>query len=238
MRPEDLTLLLSRLAKATKNQPTTDDIDLMCECILDNRLTDEEIERGYVASRDASEPWWPKPGVFLSRARPPASVAVVQTEANRLFDLIRDNPGQAYGRHSPEVGTIRDRRLIERAHGPAAGLAFVAAGGASAFGGMSEKSEPWVRKAFSEAYEAARADHGAPLTLDPARLLTSRPAPVPLLQGAVGEEGEERRKFRELVGGFREISARPRVDVASRVEVLRRQAAELESAPHGAGTAA
>lgn len=231
MKPEALKELLSNLAASVK-PPTGEQIAVLLESIAFNRLTDPEILRAYHASRDESQ-YFPRPSEFLARARPPVSSAVVDSEANRLFDVIRDNRGMAYGRYSPEIGVIRERKRIEDAHGRAAGLAFVAAGGASAFGGMTDKSEPWVRKAFAEAYEAARADHGAPLTLDPARLLTSGPVAVPLLSGDAEPkgEGEHLRRFRELIRGFREPGGpRPdaaRIDPAARVAELRRQAEEL-----------
>ena len=79
MSTEELTTLLVRLSKATKNQPTADDIDLILECVIDNQLTDDEIKRGYRVSRDQPEPWWPKPGEFLDRARP----GMILSENNR-----------------------------------------------------------------------------------------------------------------------------------------------------------
>lgn len=237
MGPQELNKLIKRL-KAACVQPkderpeeTALAWELILECCIVERLTDAELEHGYRIRVRKTPCFRPRYGDWLEDCRPAASSAVVGSEANRLFDLIRDNPGQVYGKYSPETGVIRDRRLIERAHGPAAGLAFVASGGSAAFATMTEKSETWIRKAFTEAYEAARADHGAPLTLDPARLLSSRPAPTPLLPGASSEEGEQQRKFRELVRGFREPGPGPR-DVAARVAELRKQAVEL-----GAGAA-
>jgi hypothetical protein len=214
---ESLLKLLDLMGDCVANKPTPGRVAVLLESVLDNRLTDDEVRRGYIAVRDSIKPWWPSPGEFLALARPPASSVVVDSEANRLFDLIRDNPGQAYGRHSPEVGTIRDRRLIERAHGPAAGLAFVAAGGAAAFAGMTERSETWIRKEFSKAYEGARLDHGAPLTLDPARLIPARPA-APLLTGAADQPGEgpHLRRLRELIrDGFTQPTRRRSVGTSA-----------------------
>lgn len=204
MKRADLIIAkLKRLSKATRNTPTADDFDLMIEMILDNKLTDAEIDRAYAHFRDAPEPWWPKPGEFLAAARPIASKAVVGDEGNTLFDLIKDNTGQVYGPYTPE-GTFRDRRLIEQHHGIAAGIAFAAAGGSPAFGSMTERSEPFIRKAFCAAYADARRDHGAPLTLDPSRIL---PASVqaPALAGDMGveSEGEGRAAFRALMDELR-----------------------------------
>jgi hypothetical protein len=236
---ESLSKLLDRLGDCVANKPTPERMLPLLESIMDNGLTDDEVRRGYVAVRDSKKPWWPTAGEFLALAKPPASAAVVDSEANRLFDIIRDNPGQAFGRHSPEVGTIRNRRLIERALGQAAGLAFVAAGGASAFAGMTEKQEPWVRKEFTKAYEVARLDHGAPLTLDPARLLPAPPA-TPLLTGAAQprEMGEHERAFRDLMQSLREPSGTRRVDLGARLAELRRQAEQLRGGSDTAGAGA
>jgi hypothetical protein len=230
---ESLSRVLDQLGDCVANKPTPGRMAVLLESIIDNRLTDDEVRRGYIAVRDSVKPWWPSPGEFLALARPPVSSVVVDSEANRLFDLIRDNPGQAYGRHSGE-GTFLNRRLIEAAHGRAAGLAFVAAGGSSVFTTMNDRSEPFVRKAFVKAYETARADFGAPLTLDPARLLPAASA-TPLLTGAAQahEMGAHERAFRDLMQSLREPNQTRRVDLEARLAELRDQAEQLRESQDG-----
>lgn len=165
MKAETLNGLLEKLKAACAKEPTAAQIDVLKESIVDNRLTDEEILRGYKASRDAEDPWWPKPGEFLARARPPASAPVIAGEAETIFQLILDHPLK-YGAYNPETGTIWDRRKIEAAHGRGAGEAFGTVQGR--FRTMETLAdEKWVRKAFCDAYSEARADHGAPLALTP-----------------------------------------------------------------------
>jgi hypothetical protein len=230
MTREAISELLTRMSASCAKEPTALQRSVLMESMIDNSLTPAEIKRGYIAVRDAAKPWWPTPGEFLALARPPVSSAVVESEASRLFDLIRENTGMRFGKYNPESGVIRERRLIEDVLGRAAGLAFVAAGGSQAFASMTEKSEPWVRKAFSEAYEDARADYGAPVTLDPARLLPAAPAPAKALTGAV-EPSEQEKKFRELVLGFRSPAAAGLNQKAAdeRLRILREQARELTS---------
>lgn len=153
---------LKRLSKATKNQPSADDLDLMAECIADNRLTEDEINRGYAATRDSPEPWWPKPGEFLARARP-AGLSKITGEAETIFQNLIDHPDR-YGKYNPNVGIILERRLVEARHGEAAGRAFAAV--SSRFRGLLQESVPFVRKDFLEAYDDARRDLGAPKTLE------------------------------------------------------------------------
>jgi hypothetical protein len=181
MKSVDLMALLSRLAKATKNQPTADDIDILSECIIDNRLTDDEIRMGYQASRDASEPWWPKPGEFLSRARPstskPATATLHRTEAELIFQSILDNP-QLYGPYNPHTGRVYQRRMVEGRHGKAAGIAFAAI--ATRLPHMNREdpaSVTFTRKEFVDAYDAARMEYPAPPPIPPSRQLPARPAP-------------------------------------------------------------
>jgi len=231
MNTQDINAVLDRMASGCAKAPTAMQRSVLIESLIDNRLTAEEVRRAYVAVRDALKPWWPTPGEFLALARPAASSATVESEANTLFDLVKANRGQAYGRYSPEVGIVRERRLIEAAHGRAAGLAFVACGGSAAFSAMTERSEPWDRKRFCEAYESARADHGAPLTLDPARMLPPATASAPQLEGAVestpAEPGEQELRFRAMVVGFRAPGRGEVVDFEARVRKLREQAQQL-----------
>lgn len=178
MKADTLNGLIEKLKAACAKEPTAAQIDVLKESIIDNRLTDEEILRGYKASRDAEDPWWPKPGEFLTRARPPVSEPVIAGEAETIFQLILDHPLK-YGTYNPETGTIWDRRKIEAAHGRAAGEAFGAVQGR--FRTMETLAdEKWVRKAFSDAYATARGDHGAPLALTPPqnRLSAHRPKEI------------------------------------------------------------
>lgn len=192
MKAETLNGLFEKLKAACAKEPTAAQIDVLKESIIDNRLTDEEIHRGYKASRDAEDPWWPKPGEFLARARPPASAPVVAGEAETIFQLILDHPLR-YGTYSPEVGTVWDRRKIEAVHGRAAGEAFGAVQGR--FRTMeSLADEKWVRKAFSDAYADSRNDHGAPLALTPPerRITAQEPKLVAGKEESIAEEIQRR----------------------------------------------
>lgn len=64
----ELVRILERLAMATRNKPTAGQIEVMIECITDNRLTDDQIMRAYRTTRDLPDPFWPMPGEFLARA--------------------------------------------------------------------------------------------------------------------------------------------------------------------------
>jgi len=187
MNQAKLDELFARLKAACAKEPTQAQIDVLKESILDNRLSDEEILRGYRASRDAEDPWWPKPGEFLVRARPPASAPMIAGEAETLFQLILDHPLK-YGTYSPEVGTVWERRKIEAAHGRAAGEAFGAVQGR--FRTMETLAdEKWVRKAFCDAYADARSDYGAPLSLTAPANRMLPPGPVGAIKGPEGPRG-------------------------------------------------
>jgi len=175
MKPDQFKAIMEKLKAACAKEPSPAQYDVLVESIADNRLTDEEILRGYRSSRDAEDPWWPKPGEFLVRARPPVSAPVVIGEAETIFQLILDHPLK-YGNYNPETGTIWDRRKIEAAHGRAAGEAFGAVQGR--FRTMETLAdEKWVRKAFCDAYVTSRDDHGAPLALTPPSNRLSAPRP-------------------------------------------------------------
>lgn len=226
MKAETLNGLFEKLKAACAKEPAKAMIDVLKESIIDNRLTDEEIHRGYKASRDAADPWWPKPGEFLARARPPASAPVIAGEAETIFQLILDHPLK-YGTYNPETGTIWDRRKIEAAHGRAAGEAFGAVQGR--FRTMETLAdEKWVRKAFCDAYAEARSDHGAPLALTPpSRQLTEQKA-TGALTGATAEDdaaAEAHKRFREMIHGPETLKAP--VDWEARKAALLVQAREL-----------
>lgn len=225
MKAENLMMLLRRLAASSAKEPTPEAIDALVESITFNKLTHAEIMRGYHGSRDGS-PWFPKPSEFLARARPPADKAEVGGEAEAIFQSLIERP-TLYGSRGHD-GTVYERRRVETLHGPAAGIAFAAV--ASRFQGLLLESVPFVRREFVAAYESARADHGPPLTLDPARLLPCRSAGPATLPGATdseSSEGPNQRRLREMLrGGFKAASPRSPVDLPSRLDHLRRQAEE------------
>lgn len=219
--------LFARLKAACAKEPTQAQIDVLKESILDNRLSDEEILRGYRASRDAEDPWWPKPGEFLVRARPPASAPVIFGEAETIFQLILDHPLK-YGTYNPESGTVWDRRKIEAAHGRAAGEAFGSVQGR--FRTMETLAdEKWVRKAFCDAYAEARSDHGAPLALTPPSNRLKAPEPTKAITGQA-EDGDLieilKERFREALHGPG-IPAHLPLDFEARKSFLMEQAEDL-----------
>lgn len=211
MNPSDLTALLTRLSKATKNQPTADDIDMIVECVVDNRLTDDEIKRGYRVSRDQPDPWWPKPGEFLARARPPANMAAIGSEAETILQLILDHPLR-YGSYNPETGTIYDRRKIAAHHGRAAGEAFGSIQGRiRTMENLAD--EKWLRVEFCKAYEAARADYGPPATLTPPERQIKASAPVAEVSGWTEEEKQIEAEERKAIQAGEDAIMDPKSDV-------------------------
>lgn len=174
MKQEDLLKLMDKLGDCVANKPSPEKISVLMESILDNRLTDEEIRRGYVEVRDSPSPFWPSPGEFKAKARPVAS-STISGEAETIFQHLIDHPTK-YGKYNPNAGVIIERKLVEKHHGVAAGIAFAAV--ASRFRGLLEESVPFVRKDFQTAYEDARRVHGAPVTLSLPGTKKSLPAPT------------------------------------------------------------
>ena len=227
MKAETLNGLLEKLKAACAKEPTAAQIDVLKESIIDNRLSDEEILRGYKASRDAEDPWWPKPGEFLARSRPPVSAPVIAWEAETIFQLILDHPS-AYGTYSPENGMILDRRKVEAAHGRAAGEAFGSVQGR--FRTMETLAdEKWVRKGFCDAYVESRADHGAPLALTPPERRLFAPAPAKALIGTAEPAplAAEDAVFQEVLKRVEPPPPMSQQDFESRRAELLRQAHEL-----------
>lgn len=229
MNAPDLDKLLDKLALCVVNRPEPVRLSLLQESILDNRLTDEEIKRGYLGIRDSPKPFWPSPGEFLAKARPPANVAAIGTEAETILQLILDHPLK-YGSYNPETGTVYERRKIEAQHGRAASEAFGAVQGRIRTM-ETLADEKWVRVEFCRAYEAARADHGAPLTLTPPSNRLKAPEPAKALGGATEEEtkvAEAKKRFSEMIHGPAITRyQRETPDWEARKAFLAAQAAEL-----------
>ena len=226
MKPDQFKAIIDKLKAACAKEPTPAQYDVLIESIADNRLTDEEIMRGYRASRDAAEPWWPKPGEFLARARPPVSAPVIAGEAETLFRLILDHPLK-YGTYNPETGTVWDRRKIEAAHGRAAGEAFGSVQGR--FRTMETLAdEKWVRKAFCDAYAESRIDHGAPSTLTPPERCLTAQEPRAALPGATAET-EAQKRFNEILNGSVGTSFLPE-NFEERKAILLKQAEAMREA--------
>lgn len=167
---DEIKGLLRRMSAACAKAPTPQQIEVAIESIIDNQITGEELRRGYASVRDAEEPWWPTPGKFLKLCRPPVPPSVISGEAEALFQLLIDNP-TAYGTYSPHCGVVYDRRRVEEAHGPAAGIAFAAV--SSRFRGLTIDALPFVRRDFAAAYGDARASHAAPDLTPPSHRLQS-----------------------------------------------------------------
>ena len=225
----DLDKLLDKLALCVANRPAAERLALLQESILDNRLTDEEIRRGYLSVRDSPKPFWPSPGEFLAVARPRVAPSTVHLgEGEAIWAAILDHP-ERYGPYSPHVGRVYERHLVEKLHGAAAGIAFAAV--ASRFrGGFDEdgKALQWARKDFLTSYEAARAEHPAPTLTPVERQLPAAPegrTEAELALPGQVDGGEQEKRFREMVsGGFR---AAPAPDFETRKAELSRQAQEL-----------
>lgn len=226
-----LAELISEISAICSRKPLPEAITALKASIIDNGLNDQEIMRGYAAIRDAPSQkngWneFPRPGDFLEAARPPASVADVRSEADTILQVILDHPTR-YGTYNPQVGTVYDRRRIEAQHGRAAGDAFASvAGRVRTIETIAD--EKWVRLAFCEAYEGARADNGAPLALTPPARQLSAPAGSKALTGTIEHDAAAlaRRRFSEMIHGPA-ISVRPPVDWTARRGVLMAQAAEM-----------
>lgn len=228
MNAQDLDKLLDKLALCVANPPGAERMAVLQESILDNRLTDEEIKRGYLGVRDSPKPFWPSPGEFLALARPKVdAVTVFRSEGEQIFAGLIDCP-ERYGPYSPHVGRIYQREIIERHHGAAAAIAFGAVASRFRGGGPDEESLPWVRKEFLTAYEDARAEHPAPTLIPPARQLPASPegrTEAELAISGASEPSADEKRFREMVsGGFRTA---PAPDFETRKAELEKQAKEL-----------
>lgn len=234
MNPEAIRII-NRLKTACvqpKNETQSETAlawELILECCIVEKLTAAELERGYRTRVRKKDCYRPRYGEWLEDCRPSASVATVSGEAETIFQSLIDQPS-LYGKYNPNGPRVYERRRVAATHGAAAGIAFAAV--ASRFRNLEEESVPYVRRDFVTAYEDARKDQPAPLTLDPARLLPSPPGAAGRIPGSVGPEeaGEQEQKFRELVRGFREPAAGPRVDVEARLAQLRKQAEEIGGA--------
>lgn len=234
MKDDDLQELWDNLIASSAKEPSPEAVRVLTESVLENALTDEEILTGYARCRD-EENWFPTPKTFLEKARKPVAAVEISTEAVTIFDLIVDNPRQAYGRYEPEVGTVRERRLIEAAHGRAAGIAFVAAGGAQAFSEMTEKGRPFVRNRFVDAYKEARVDYGAPLSLTPPthRLEAAKQETKQIAGDAPTKRGAKSQQeiFSEMIRGDEKVMQKQMTakEWERRKKELLKQAAQIES---------
>ena len=93
MNAQDLDKLLDKLALCVANPPGAERMAVLQESILDNRLTDEEIKRGYLGSRDSPKPFWPSPGEFLALARPRVEKSTLLIgEGEAIWAAILDHP--------------------------------------------------------------------------------------------------------------------------------------------------
>lgn len=111
MKAETLNALIEKLKAACAKEPTAAQVDVLKESIVDNRLTDEEIFRGYRLSRDAESPWWPKPGEFLSRARRVREVGSLEHRRELIENLL-----DTLEPHSP--GWISTKAVLDRMNMP------------------------------------------------------------------------------------------------------------------------
>jgi hypothetical protein len=229
VKADEILKIIERMAAAVAKKPEPVQMAVMVEAIVDHRLSDAEIKKGYVAVRDSPSPWWPTPGEFLAKARPRPAAALITGEGDTIFQMLIDN-ATSYGEYNPHCGTIYDRRRVEDAHGPAAGIAFAAV--ASRFRRMSVDDAPFVRKEFIAAFEDARSTHGAPILTPPSHRLTSRQEPRPAISGEVAQGPKSQlEEFRTRVLGIGSSPApATRVDVEARKADLARQARDLMGA--------
>lgn len=112
-------------------------------------LTDDEFADAVgLYLTQPGERFWPAPGALLAFVRPDPAL---DAEAVRAFDLI-----EGLAVYNPVVGARWSERVVRERLGYAAGEAFVAAGGESAWQERNEKNWPFTRKAFVAAYIPAR----------------------------------------------------------------------------------
>jgi hypothetical protein len=173
-------------------------------------LTDEEFTGGCKAVEAHWVPAFgvkfPAPGLIRRYALPHRNRA---SEAGELFDQIRMAGEWAPTGSRWTVGTIGEE------FGPLAAEAFHAAGGSGAFAGeQDERSLPFLRKRFCDAYQASAEamDRGEPILALP--ISRKRlPAPVNALVDGITARGavadgptakqldEKRRDFKSLATG-------------------------------------
>lgn len=104
---------------------------------------------------------FPAPAALLQHAR--ESAPEIDAESTRAYELVRDNPTS----YSPERGDAWDFRGVRDRYGDLVAQSFLAAGGDSAFRYLTERGEPFVRKAFCEAYREGRREQPRPAALLP-----------------------------------------------------------------------
>lgn len=165
---------MAKLAVAFNRELDKPQIRVYAEALAD--LEPVELEHA-VTLAIARETFFPPVAVLRRYAKPPVNT---QAEAVRLFERIKAHPTG----YSPFIGSYWDERTIRNTLGPAAGEAFMAAGGSSAFESLDERSQPFVRKAFVEAVEkVAAAD---PAALEPPRAQPKLPTRVLKLIANIG----------------------------------------------------
>ncbi len=167
---------IAQLCVNFNREPTEELSDLYFSKV--KALSDEAWARAVGLAID-QETFFPVVATLLKLAKPKADDAEKTAEAVKMFGRV-----QWCSSYNPRTGSSWHASKIERELGPAAALAFEAAGGDSAFGNLGEGSRdlPFVRKAFVEAYKAAVADEGA----KPAQLVRREQTLTRLPSGRLG----------------------------------------------------